>query len=283
MSILLLTILVPLAFVIGIGASAIGITAWMLLVPILFVLFGFNLYLTIFISLLIDCGNALVMTIFASQNRQIDVRKGLKLSLVASIFVIIGVYLGTTFIPENEHLFKNPASFSTLLFALGFLRKGYKQGKLEAVESEAEIAGLAPTVSTRQEHSIRPHFIYPAVSVVGMQSGLLGIGGGMLYSVLLMFFSAFSTLKATGTAMLVTLLTTAISATGIFFQIPVEAGIDGPKVILLLFLVMISMTGTILGARIVYSLSLRKLNYLIGIVLMAAALVAFSQSLIIGS
>jgi hypothetical protein len=46
MSLLLLLAVIPLSFVIGTGASAIGVTAWMLLVPILFIVFGFDLYLT---------------------------------------------------------------------------------------------------------------------------------------------------------------------------------------------------------------------------------------------
>ena len=75
-----MTIFIPLSFLIGIGASAIGVTAWMMLVPILFVLFGFDLYLTIFISLLVDCGNALIMLIIAGQNGKLSLKTGLGLS-----------------------------------------------------------------------------------------------------------------------------------------------------------------------------------------------------------
>jgi uncharacterized protein len=285
MSVILLIVLMPLAFVIGIGASAIGATAWMLLLPILFVVFGFNLYLTILISLLIDCGNALIMTIIASQNQQIDVRMGLKLSLFASIFVVIGVSLGTTFIPDHQDLFKNPSSVGTLLFALAFLRKGYKQGKLEAAMAnvEVEVSPGNRVVTLAKGRGLRPLLIYPGLMLVGTQSGLVGIGGGLMYAVLLMFCSAFPTLKATGTAMLITLVTTMVAATGIFFQLPAESSLDRPMVMLTLLLVFISMIGTILGARIAYSLSLKKLNYLIGVVLMSAAFVAFTQSLVFGS
>ncbi|MBT4267555.1 MAG: hypothetical protein HOD85_25390, partial [Deltaproteobacteria bacterium] len=76
MSILSLTILIPLTLIIGIGAAAIGATAWTMLVPVLFVLLGFNIYVTLFLSLLIDCVNALVMTVISARQQQLDVGQG---------------------------------------------------------------------------------------------------------------------------------------------------------------------------------------------------------------
>ncbi len=284
MSFILLTVLAPLSFVIGIGASAIGVTAWMMLVPIMFVFFGIDLYLTLFISLLIDCGNALIMTVFANQNKQMSLKLGLMLSFFASIFVVVGIYVGTTFIPENKNLFKAPTIFMNFLFGLGFIRRGYKQGKLAAGDSPAEGDPLkSVSVAGDRKPFMRTLFIYPAVFLVGFQSGLFGIGGGMLYSIFLMLFLVFPTLKATGTAMLITLVTTMIAATGIFFQIPIESGIGRQEVILILTMVLFSMVGTILGARIAYSLSLKKLNYLIATVIISASLIAFVQSLLINS
>jgi uncharacterized membrane protein YfcA len=90
-------------------SQCLGVTSWMLLVPILFVFFGFDLYLTLFISLLIDCSNALVMTFIAGRNGLVAIKMALVLSLIASVAVIAGVNLGTTFIPEHQALFKSPA------------------------------------------------------------------------------------------------------------------------------------------------------------------------------
>ncbi|MBU2646775.1 sulfite exporter TauE/SafE family protein [bacterium] len=280
MSLLLLTVLVPLAFIVGLGASAIGMTAWMLMVPVLFVLFGFDLYLTIFISLSIDCGNALIMIIIAAQNRQLDVRQGLRLSLIAAVFAILGVFLGTTFIPQNEHLFKNPSAIVTLLFGMGFIRRGLKQGRRRAVPVDgSETSGVVKAEPTRRRWISRKTLIYPAVFAVSFQSGLVGVGGGMMYAVFLMFCLAYSTLKATGTAMLISLITTVVAASGIFFQISQTGGMGLKTVILILLLVLVSMLGTIFGARIAYSLSIRKLNFLIAGVIIFAALLAMGQSL----
>ncbi|MFH2131938.1 MAG: sulfite exporter TauE/SafE family protein [bacterium] len=285
MSLLLLTVLVPLAFIVGLGASAIGMTAWMLMVPVLFVLFGFNLYLTIFISLSIDCGNALIMTIIAGQNRQLDVRQGLRLSLIAAVFAILGVFLGTTFIPQNEHLFKSPSAIVTLLFGLAFIRRGIKQGRREAALALAGSESQPPAAIApgKNRWLSRATLIYPAIFWVSFQSGLVGIGGGMMYAVFLMFCFAYPTLKATGTAMLISLITTLVATTGIFFQLPLTDGIGQQTVILILLLILVSMVGTIFGARIAYSLSIQRLNFLIAGVIIFAALLAMGQSLFMGT
>ena len=283
MSISLLTILLPLSFVIGIGASAIGATAWMMLVPVLFVAFGFDLYQTIFISLVVDCANALVMTIIAAEKGQLDFKIGLKLSVFASLVVCLGIYLGTAFIPENQGFFKSPAVIFTLLIGLGFIRRGYKQGMAEAVPlPKASRTGTSPVAGAARGRPERGWLIYPAVSFISIQTGLFGIGGGMLYSIFFMFCYSLSTLKATGTAMLMTLITTVVAGTGIFFLIPAGNGLDGKRILLVLLMVLISMTGTVLGARIAYSVSLKKLNYLIGGVILTAVSIAFVQKLFIG-
>ena len=283
MSISLLTILLPLSFVIGIGASAIGATAWMMLVPIMFVAFGFDLYQTIFISLLVDCGNALVMTIISAQKRQLEFKIGLKLSVFASLVVCLGIYLGTAFIPDNQGFFKSPAAFFTLIIGLGFIRRGYKQGRAGAAQPPGvRRAESPPAAGVERGLPGRWLLIYPAVSFVSFQTGLFGIGGGMMYSVFLMFCYSLPTLKATGTAMLMTLITTVVAGSGIFFLIPAESGLGGKTIILILLMVFVSMMGTVLGARIAYSISLKKLNYMIGGVILTAAAIAFVQKLFTG-
>lgn len=275
MSILLFSVLIPLCLVIGIGASAIGVTAWMILVPVLFVLFGFNIYVTLFTSLVVDCGNALIMTVYAHQNNQLDLKTGLKLTLVSSVIVLLGIYLGTAFIPENENMFKAPAVLVNIFFGLVFIRRGYKLGKQEEM-------GSLPIRERPSSFTLRAGLVYAAVIYVGFQTGLLGIGGGMMYAMSLMFFLSFSPLMATGTAMLISMLTTIIAATGIFFQIPIENCINRQGFILILTMVFFSMIGTILGARIAYSLSMKKLNYLIAGVIILAAVISFAQNLIVG-
>ena len=130
-NIVLVAIFFPLSFFIGIAASAIGFTAWSLIVPVLFVLFDFNLYLTIYISLLVDLGNAVVMTIIAAKKHQVDIGQGFKLGVTACLIVIPGIYIGTTFIPQNTGFFKGSVGIFNLLLGMIFILRGYKKGKNE--------------------------------------------------------------------------------------------------------------------------------------------------------
>ncbi len=280
MSILSLIVLVPLVLIIGIGAAAIGATAWTMLVPVLFVLLGLNIYVTLFFSLLIDCVNAFVMTVVAARQQQLDVRQGLKLSFFGSAFVILGIYLGTTFIPENEEMFKNPTVIFILCMGLSFIRKGYRQGKLEVEEGSRNPLSGDPIDAGNKRSLFKKVLFYPAVFLTSFLSGLAGNGGGMLYSIFLMFFRGYQVLKATGTSMLLTFITTVIAASGIYLQIPAEHAIDKQMAVSALVLIVVSVIGTVLGARIVYSLSLTKLNYLIGVIILTAALVAIIQRML---
>ena len=171
-----------------------------------------------------------------------------------------------------------------LLYGLGFIRRGYKVGKSPAGNNPEEKPAFSADLVTKAKdwkQILRRVSILPAVMLVGFQSGLFGIGGGMMYSIFLMLCLSFPTLKATGTAMVITFSTTIIAALGIYYQIPANAGFDRRTLILLLMMIFCSMSGTILGARVAYSLSLRRLNYLIASVIILASLIALIQNLII--
>ena len=107
----------PLALIIGIGASAIGFTAWMIMVPILFVVFGFDIYLAIFLSLIIDLGNAAVMSAMAFRKGEHDIKRAAAIITVSIPFIALGVYAGTFFIPQNQEYFKG--SIGVMNFVIG--------------------------------------------------------------------------------------------------------------------------------------------------------------------
>ncbi|MCP4751745.1 MAG: sulfite exporter TauE/SafE family protein [Proteobacteria bacterium] len=262
---------IPLSFFIGLAASAIGFTAWSLIVPVLFVFFGFDLYLSLFISLLVDSANALVLTIMAAAKRSIDNRVGFIIIVFSSLFVVLGIYLGTGFIPQHSGHFKGSIGYFNLVFGYIFIRRGYKKGKLEAARpSEIVDAGKPPS-------SVKTRLMYPLVAFVGIQTGMVGVGGGMMYSLILISCLSFSTLKATGTAMMVTSVTALLAAVGIYLQVPDIENLDSTTFILVSLIVGMSILGTLIGTRVTYSLSERNLNYLIGVVVIAASVFAIIQ------
>lgn len=246
----------------GIAASAIGFTAWPLVVPVLFVLFGVDIYLTIFISLLIDCGNALVMTIIAARNGRVLVQQGLVLAAFALPWIFAGILIGRTFIPQNEDYFRGSAGYLIILLGVFFIARGLKKTAPEPKE----------ILGTHYRFRFMP--LLAGVAVMAFQVGLVGIGGGMGYAVFLMFCISAPVLTATGTAMLMTLISTIVASVLIFFQIP-DTGFDHEMFLVGLPLMMsTSMTGTAIGSKIAYSVSEAKLNLFIGVVVVGAGLAA---------
>ncbi len=234
--------------------------------PVLFVLFGFELYTAILLSLLIDCGNALVMTAIGIGKREIDIRRGLSLTAFAVFWILFGIYLGRSFLPQNMDLFRGSAGFVTLLIGIGFFCRGIRIRNGNGKES------IRPSGSV-----IRPYLIYAGVAIMAFQVGLIGIGGGMGYAIFLMLCLSYPTLKATGTAMFMTFFSTLVAVIGISFLIG-PAKLLTPAFIMLVPLVLVlSMAGTGFGASITHRLPEHKVNFLIGGVVVAAGLLAALQ------
>jgi uncharacterized membrane protein YfcA len=248
----------------GIAASVIGFTAWPLVVPVLFVLFGVDIYLTIFISLLIDCGNALVMTMIAARNGRVLLRQGVFLAAFALPWIFAGILIGRTFIPQNEDYFRGSAGYLIMLLGVLFIIRAFKRNKRTPEPKDI----LTP----RYRFRFVP--LLAGVAAMAFQVGLVGIGGGMGYAVFLMLCISAPVLTATGTAMLMTLISTVFASILIFFQIP-DTGFDHEIFRLGLPMMMpASMTGTVIGSKIAYSVSEAKLNFFIGVVVVCAGLAA---------
>ena len=266
---------------IGIAASAIGFTAWPLIVPVLFIPCGFDLYLTLFSSLLVDCGNALVMTLIAAKHGQINIRRGLLLAVYALIWIVAGIALGKTYIPGNEDFFKGSAGIITIIIGISFIVKGIKN-KTAGARNPSMEKEKSPSVSMdTADRGPGRYLIYGGVALMAFHIGFFGIGGGMGYAIFLMLFLSYPVLKATGTAMLMTLCSTLFAAGGMFFLIPENAFMQLHVQWLIPMMVGLSMLGTITGAKISYSLTDRQINFLIGSVVILAGVLATAQKFIL--
>jgi len=279
---LLILILIPLSVFIGFAASAIGFTAWPLIVPVLFVFFGFDLYLTLFISLLVDCGNALVMVLKSYPQGLVDVKFGLMMAAYVLIWIAIGIGLGAAFIPQHQEMFRGAAGFLIIIFGVLFIFRGYRLKRRISAGTHDPGAVLHFPKTHRQGLGIcRSRLIYPAAAAMGLQTGLIGIGGGMGHAVILMVCLSYPTMMATGTAMLITFCATLCAAAGIFLQIP-GGTFDNTFLFLLIpLMAAMSMLGTRLGARIAHSLTDDKVNYFIGAIVVAAGVLAVWQKFLL--
>jgi uncharacterized membrane protein YfcA len=272
---LFIAIIIPLSLFIGVSASAIGATAWPLVVPVLFVFFGFDLYATLLTSLILDIGNALIMSAIAGYHRQIDYRRGLRLTAYAFVWIAAGVFLGTKLIPQNQELFRGSAGYVNLVLGALFIRRGFK------ARPRPTVAGLEALPSTPGR--MRQGFLYAGIAMMAFHVGLFGIGGGMGFAVFLMACLSFPILKATGTAMFMTVFSALFAAIAFFFQLPEGVFVQSNMHWIALLMMSLSAVGAIAGARVTYSLPIHRINFLVGGIIFTAGLLATFQSWILSA
>ncbi len=228
-----------------------------------------------------DCGNALVMTVVAARYRQIDIRRGLLLAVFALIWIAGGLAFGKAFIPGNENFFRGSAGIMTVIIGISFIIKGIKNKTARSSNPGPVKEGSQTDAANKTDRGFRRYLIYAGVALMAFHIGFLGIGGGMGYAIFLMMFLSYPVLKATGTAMLITFCSTLVAAGGMFFLIPENAFVETDVQLLIPMMVGLSMIGTVVGAKIAYSLTERQINFLIGSVVIFAGILASAQKYII--
>jgi uncharacterized membrane protein YfcA len=213
------------------------------------------------------------MTIISKKNQEIDIELGKKISALAIFLTFTGVMLGTVILLQNEGFFKGSAGYLNIVLGSLFIRKGIKM--LKNPEMKSKEKALIP--DPRKADVI----LYVGAGATAFLTGLIGIGGGMNYVLIFMICRGFLSKKATGTAMMITTFST-LTAASVFLFISLNAGLLIPaNVSFLAILVGMSAFGTILGAKLAFSLSEAKINILIGTIVVIAATVATVQSFIL--
>lgn len=269
-------VMAPLCVLTGFGASVLGFTGWFLVVPTLFVVFGFDLHLTIMMSLLVDLANALLLAVFSVIRREADLRLGLLLSLLASIFAIPGIVLGVRLITEHQEVFRGSIGVATLVIGILFLCRGSRLARLLPTTNSG--ATPPPAASVRERAWVFG-ILLPGTAGTGFLTGLIGIGGGANFAVFLMISKAFSYRKATGTAMVASCCLVLFTITGILIRLPNEVGLDATKMFASAFLTATSLIGAAVGAKITSSLTEHRMSYLIGAVLIVVSLIGTARKL----
>lgn len=272
---------IPLAIVIGISAACIGYTAWGIMVPLLFVGFGFNIFDAIVLSLIIDFVNSVILTTRYSKSGKVDFKQGTKWGILALISAVIAAFFAIDLLAQNEELLRGGVAYVFFLLSAFFVYRGYNLNKkeknqLNGAEDDSEKSSLLELPS-----GLRNGIMVIGVVLSGIISGLLGIGSGSNYALLFMFVlgaeKGFDTLRATGTSCYIMAIVTVVLA--IFFSL---FGLVNFSFILpyLIVGVIFSAIGTIIGTKITLKVSESKLNYIVGIAILITAVVATIQAIV---
>ncbi len=273
--VIILLILVPICILVGFAASTIGYTAWSLIVPLLFVLFGFDIRIVLFISLSIDCVNAFLMTRFSIRMNEIDIPISKKTAYLSSISTVFGVFIGLIILLNNQGFFRGGMGYVNILLGTIFIIKGIKM--LNQPEKNLEEKAMI------QDQKKADLVFYAGSIASAFLTGLIGIGGGMNYVLLLMISRGFHIKKAEGTAMYITTWTTGTAALVFFGNSFIAQLFSVQIVILIATCITVSAIATYVGAKVAQRLSEAKITILVGLIVVLAATIASVQNLLLNS
>jgi uncharacterized membrane protein YfcA len=226
------------------------------------------------------------------RQQKVDFRTGIKWGIVGIAAGLVAAAIALVVLPANTKFLRGGVSYLAMLVGAGFFlrgRKALQKAKMKQVPThpqnivgemvEAETVAVPPPEPLPKKiFSPRAQVGIMVVGVIisGAMAGLLGIGSGTNFALLFIFILGYDTLRATGTACFVmALLMGAIGLVFVWFANLV------PLLPYLLVAVGFSAIGTIIGSHFALRLSEIKLNFMVGTVVIIAAVVATVQSFLI--
>ena len=242
--------LIPLGFAAGVLGSMIGLGGGIIVVPVL-TFFGFSPTLAASNSLFAAFSNAVASTISYSRQKRIEYSLGLKLGLLTIPGTILGAYISSDVTPE---IFKILFGF-VLIASAGYilLRK-----KIESREKNLSKLMMV--------------FAVGASFFAGIISAFFGIGGGIIFVPLMVVGMGMAMKKAAPTSQLILLFAS-------FSGVIVHTILGHSDFLQAGLLSLGSFAGGLVGARLSVDINEKFLRILVSVVIVAAAIKMFFDSL----
>lgn len=196
-----------LVFLIGLSAGAItsltGASAVMITVPILNLLLNFSMLQSIGTSLMVDTLASVVISYTYYRHGNTDVKSGIWVILGSVFGAQLGVVIAVLHVPERGL----GGLFGILLIIMGIAM--WRQG----LNKEA-IAGKFGNTLNFKNHYYQIITSMILGFFVGIITGMLGAGGGIMILLILIFILKFSLQKAIGTSTFMMAITAFSGASG---------------------------------------------------------------------
>ena len=242
----------------GILTGMAGLTAAMVLTPILCGACGWLGYDAVTLSLIANVPSALVSSYTYYKNGNMDIKRGIPVALSAFGGAIVGSYLGYLFSIVSE----NGVSYIVIITNLAMAIKFFMPSKKKE-ES---------TTSNEKKQKTKTILALVLAFLIGIECGFMGSAGGVMMLMVLTMLLAMDTKLAVGTSSLVMTL---VALTGAVSHIAMGAQIE------LLPSVIITVTctiGALLSARFANKVPEKTVNICTGIVLIIVSVVSLILS-----
>ena len=242
--------LVPLGFAAGVLGSMIGLGGGIIVVPVL-TFAGFSPTLAASNSLFAAFSNAIASTISYSRQKRIEYSIGLKLGLLSIPGTILGAYISSDITPG---IFK-------ILFGLVLVASAiyiFLSKKIESKKSNISKLVIVLVVG--------------ASFFAGIISSFFGIGGGIIFVPLMVVAMGMGMKYAAPTSQLILLFAS-------FSGLITHSILGHPDYYQALLLAIGAFGGGLVGARLSLEIKEKGLQILVSVVIIAAAIKLFIDSL----
>jgi len=205
----------------GIVTGLIGASGVMIIVPAL-VLLGYSTVDAIGASLFIDTIASLVVAWTYYQNKNLKLKNGVYIAIGS----IIGAQIGSLLSPAIPEIgLSSGFSIFLLISAVIFWIRGGKSNKF--IEEKTTSTGESSILKFLRSHVVISGLFLGIL--VGIISGLLGAGGGVMILLILVFVMQYHMHEGIGTSTLIMAFTAASGALGHAFSsnLPLKAALFG--------------------------------------------------------
>lgn len=237
----------------GLGAGIVtglaGLSAAVIITPMLVSILGWESYNAVTIALASDVLASLLSAYTYYKNNNIDIRRGLIVMLTAFIGTIIGSYCGYLFSQKQPDGLGYISMLTTVFLGVKFLIKPVSGGKGEVL-----------TTSTSEAES-KTILAMCLGGLIGWVCGFTGSGGGILMLTVFTVVLGYNLKIAVGTS---TLIMSIVAFTGAISHFRMGAEL---KILPMMIVILSCLVGAIISAKFANKCEIKKLNRIVGIVL----------------
>ena len=234
----------------GLGAGVVtglaGLSAAVIITPMLVSLCGWASYDAVTVALASDVLASLLSAYTYYKNKNIDLRRGTLVTLTAFLGTVLGSYCGYLFSRSNPDGLGYLSMATTILLGIKFLLKPMNGG-MDAGNQAAS-----------GRNTVRAVLLG---CIIGWVCGFTGSGGGVLMLMVFSLVLGYNLKVAVGTS---TMVMTLVALTGAVSHISMGAQIFPAP---MLVVVLSCLVGALVSARFANRCEIKRLNKIVGVVL----------------
>lgn len=246
---------------VGLVGTLIGAGGGFLIVPFLIVIYGFSPQHAVGTSMAVVFFNALSGTFSYIEQRRVDYELGVKFAVLAAPGVIIGAI-----IEQQISIVPFSIIFSVLLLSIAYFLIFHQGVYLVSNEGKNKSANRTIVDAEGKEHNFSPdmNIGFGGSFLVGIMSGLFGIGGGLIH-VPLMNFIGVPVHIATATSHFMIVITS-------FIGLIVFIGLNTVDINYAIFIGIGTIYGAYLGAKLATITHEKIIKQIIAVALIVVAI-----------